>query len=254
MPKDPAFLFYDGDAARDVSHMNRLERGCYFDLIQAQRKFGGYTLEQAKKILGKDFDSCWEALTLILQREDTKYFIEWVKNSIEKREKYCNHQRDNINKRWNKEKNEIPTKYQGITSVIPLENEDGIKRVQGEKRGINNYITPKLFEEFWNIYPKKVDKGKALTAWNKLCRKNLVTLREIKLAIHNQKKSERWQDKTYIPHPATWVNQSRWLDDPKEMKNINRDDDVIGATYHQDIKYLKHRDGKETHSVSGEIY
>src|SRR3990167_10136186 len=85
MSRDPAFLFYDGDAARDVSHMNRLERGCYFDLIQAQRKFGGFTVEQAKKILGKDFDTCWESLTLILSKQDDLYLIEWIKESTIKR-------------------------------------------------------------------------------------------------------------------------------------------------------------------------
>lgn len=56
--RDPAFLYYDADAARDVSHMNRLERGCYFDIIQAQRKFGAMSENLIKKVLGTDFDEC----------------------------------------------------------------------------------------------------------------------------------------------------------------------------------------------------
>lgn len=88
MGKDPAFLFYDGDAARDVSHMNRLERGCYFDFIQAQKKFGPLTLQVIQKILGKDFSECWPALKICLTYEKDMYFISWLQISIEKRQKY----------------------------------------------------------------------------------------------------------------------------------------------------------------------
>lgn len=88
MAKDPAFLFYDGDAARDVSHLNRLERGCYFDLIQAQRKFGRLTIDLIKKILGKDFFDCWEQVKICLSYENDMYFIEWLENSTLKRKAY----------------------------------------------------------------------------------------------------------------------------------------------------------------------
>lgn len=85
-------------------------------------------------------------------------------------------------------------------------------------------ITTKLFDDFWQIYPKKADKGKALSAWNKICtRKNIEppTFEEIKTAIEQQIKTDRWKDKMYIPHPTTWLNQQRWLDDPKEMKSFD---------------------------------
>jgi hypothetical protein len=88
MAKDPAFLFYDGDAARDVSHMNRLERGCYFDFIQAQKKFGPLSLDRIKKILGKDFEDCWPSLQMCLTYEEDTYIISWLQFSIEKRQKY----------------------------------------------------------------------------------------------------------------------------------------------------------------------
>ena len=86
------------------------------------------------------------------------------------------------------------------------------------------YITKTMFDDFWELYLKKVDKGKALTAWNKIVsRKNdRPTWREVKKAIIYQKKTERWQDRKFIPHPTTWLNQNRWLDDPAEMKSIDR--------------------------------
>ena len=88
MAKDPAFLFYDGDAARDVSHLNRVERGCYFDLIQAQRKFGRMSLDVIKRVLGKDFDTCWDNLKICLSCVEDMYFIDWLENSVFKRSMY----------------------------------------------------------------------------------------------------------------------------------------------------------------------
>jgi hypothetical protein len=88
MAKDPAFLFYPGDAAEDVSHMNRLERGAYFDIVQSQKKFGPLSITLIKKILGKDFDSVWDALKICLTYEKDMYFIAWLQDSIEKRKKY----------------------------------------------------------------------------------------------------------------------------------------------------------------------
>lgn len=123
MGKDPAFLFYDGDAAKDVSHMNRLERGCYFDLIQAQRKFGGYTAEQARKILGKDFEECWDALELVLSCADGKYFIPWVADSVSKRKIYAEKQRKRIQDYWDDKKG-IPRNNRGKTTDIPVEDEN----------------------------------------------------------------------------------------------------------------------------------
>lgn len=82
------------------------------------------------------------------------------------------------------------------------------------------YITPTLFELFWELYPRKIDKGKAQSKWNNICKKkDRPVWKDIKYAIRNQLKSERWQDPKFIPHPTTWLNQSRWLDDPEQMKS-----------------------------------
>lgn len=139
--KNPAFLFYFGDAARDVSSLNRLERGCYFDLIQAHWKYDRFTMEQIRKVLGKDFKACWGSLELILDKdEEGYYYIEWALDSINKSRKKSIKQTENIKKRWDKEKevinndlltkstnfsitNVIPNEYHGTTNVVPLETE-----------------------------------------------------------------------------------------------------------------------------------
>ncbi len=91
--------------------------------------------------------------------------------------------------------------------------------------GSNIPIVSSLFEPFWRYYPKKVSKGQALRAWEKLCNKpksTRPTWRMIKTAIRRQKESELWtQTPKFIPNPSTWLNQYRWLNDPKEMKAFN---------------------------------
>ncbi|MFW6112441.1 MAG: hypothetical protein ACOC6S_02605, partial [Chloroflexota bacterium] len=74
-----------------------------------------------------------------------------------------------------------------------------------------NKTQQERFDRFWQAYPKKVAKGAAETAFKKLDpEENLLNtmIDTIELA----KKTTQWQDKKYIPHPATWLNEKRWLD------------------------------------------
>jgi phage anti-repressor protein len=129
--EDFCFTYYDGDAARDKAHMDRLERGAYDDLISAQRKRGHLSLEDIKKVLSKDFERCWPSLEWILKTDDqNKYFIEWVEKSVEKSRAYSKKQSDRIKQFWDKKKNqnqtpEEPRLYHGINSEEPLEDGDG---------------------------------------------------------------------------------------------------------------------------------
>lgn len=131
MATDPAFLFYPADASEDTQFMNRLERGAYFDLLKAHKKFSRFTLEIIKKVLGRDFESCWHSIESILAKDETGYFITWVDNSIEKRKVFAQAQKDRI-KNYHKRKSlesvtePIPSLNTGTTNVQPLGNENVI--------------------------------------------------------------------------------------------------------------------------------
>lgn len=93
------------------------------------------------------------------------------------------------------------------------------KKEVKEKTSKKEILTLGDFEKFWKVYPKKVDKGKALKSWNNLInKKDKPDLKTIMFAIRDQKRSERWQDPQFIPMPTTWINQTRWIDDPATMK------------------------------------
>ena len=71
------------------------------------------------------------------------------------------------------------------------------------------------FEQFWAIYPKKQGKGDALKVWKRL-KPDKALFEQIMTSVkahasHNpQWKRDGGQ---YIPNPATWLRQTRWLDE-----------------------------------------
>lgn len=69
------------------------------------------------------------------------------------------------------------------------------------------------FDVFWEAYPKKVGKKDARRAWGKA--KDKPDLATILDALARHKRSEQWtkDNGTYIPNPATWLNQGRWDDE-----------------------------------------
>src|SRR5690606_22594861 len=67
------------------------------------------------------------------------------------------------------------------------------------------------FDEFWSLYPRKVGKGQARKAWSGALRK--ASAGEIILGVRRAAEAFSVNDPRYIPHPATWLNGERWLDE-----------------------------------------
>lgn len=82
------------------------------------------------------------------------------------------------------------------------------------KRGVDRGVDDG-FEAFWSAYPRKVGKGAALKAWQKIRPAN-GTRAAILTAVAAQRTSDQWHKDggQFIPHPATWLNQTRWEDSP----------------------------------------
>ncbi|MEL6362835.1 MAG: hypothetical protein AAFR21_17315 [Pseudomonadota bacterium] len=83
---------------------------------------------------------------------------------------------------------------------------------------INNPpISPKGdFDEFWSSVPKKVGKVAAEKAYRKALRgADSQTLLD---AMKLYAKTREGQDHQYTVHPATWLNQGRWQDEPPQGK------------------------------------
>lgn len=68
------------------------------------------------------------------------------------------------------------------------------------------------FEEFWNYYPKRVDKGAALRAFRKAVKNHDV--KEIIQGAIYYAADINLPDKQFIKNPATWLNAEAWNNGP----------------------------------------
>jgi hypothetical protein len=69
---------------------------------------------------------------------------------------------------------------------------------------------------FWSAYPNKVKKIDALRAWQ-----NAIKTHEPQTIIDGLNNFVFSDDPKFIPHPSTWLNQQRWLDEPaKTIKKL----------------------------------
>jgi hypothetical protein len=69
-----------------------------------------------------------------------------------------------------------------------------------------------MFNDFWQIYPRKVAKKAAEKAW-----KQMTFVEQTKALSAVTQHVKYWQIKEteheFIPHPATWLNQGRYDDE-----------------------------------------
>jgi len=72
------------------------------------------------------------------------------------------------------------------------------------------------FEDFWELYPKKVAKAKCNELWNK----KKPDLEKCVETLKWQIASDQWQ-KGFIPNPQTWLNQERWTDEKPRSITLN---------------------------------
>lgn len=98
--------------------------------------------------------------------------------------------------------------------TIPAKAEGGVKVLTYEEQAFN---------EFWSIYPKKVNK--------KGCFKSFKSIKHLKEelplildAVERFKQSKSWlkDNGQYIPYPQTFLNQERW----KDQQEATRDDQL----------------------------
>ena len=66
------------------------------------------------------------------------------------------------------------------------------------------------FEKFWKAYPKKIDFGKAIEAWES----ENPPLEDVLKAIENFRKQDSWlrEGGRFIPSPTKWLRRKGWLE------------------------------------------
>ena len=68
------------------------------------------------------------------------------------------------------------------------------------------------FDEFWGIYPRRVGKRKAESEFIRACTR--APVEGILAGARRLATDPNLPEKRFIPHPATWLHQDRWGDEP----------------------------------------
>lgn len=73
---------------------------------------------------------------------------------------------------------------------------------------------PEMFERLWMLYPKKRDKAKAITEWNRL-KADRKLMGKMSAALKTQMASEEWQrdNGRAVPYLCRWLSHRRWEDE-----------------------------------------
>lgn len=102
------------------------------------------------------------------------------------------------------------------------------KKKSVDKEENNN----KLFEEFWEKYPRKVWKKDAMKKFDKLKKED----QELAIKMIDVfKKTRQRQNEQYIPHPTTYINQERFRD---EVETASNEVDGKQLKYANDDRYI----------------
>lgn len=219
------FKFWGGEYLGDpkIFGLNDGERSCWLTLLclasisSEPGKVFFLTEKQLMLMSGLDFEDLghWKKVEGVLDQFKEFNMIEIRENFIE----ILNYKKRQEGSLTEAERKFLQRKNQKENEHVRTMSGQGGGQVSGENRIEENRIDKNiyidLFEKFWNEYPRKVAKKKALASYEKI--ENLeVTHEKIMAALNAYKQSEQWQEKhgQFIPHPATWLNQERWNDEP----------------------------------------
>lgn len=104
-------------------------------------------------------------------------------------------------------------KKDGLAGYSFVFNVDSLKppaeKTEQEKKDVISDIG---FDNFWEIYPRKVARKKCFDFW----KSNKISMGESTVIIQNiaARLNSEWKNKElkYIPHPYTFLHQERWCD------------------------------------------
>jgi len=238
--KLPWFPFYPADWLSDskVASMNLEEQGAYLRLLcfcwrEGRIPTDPRSIARLLSLPDDDGARLWSVLEPCFTTSGTNPRLEREREAQQEKRKLRSIAGIAGNeKRWSCDRNAIANGSQIIASQSQSQsqNQSQIEEVlqpfltltsEGSERSgktgarTREVSAPAGFDEFWAAYPKKVGKGDARKAWQKI-RPSRDLLEKILEAIESQLDSWQWRRDSgqFIPHPATWLNQSRWEDEP----------------------------------------
>lgn len=112
------------------------------------------------------------------------------------------------------------TETETITETITKSTEDiymakpAKRRLTAKKQtGQLDTTQQERFDRFWAAYPRREKKSAAMAAWQKINPDDSLTDTIVQAVAVAETHDERFRERQYIPHPATWLNGAEWEND-----------------------------------------
>lgn len=183
MAKDPAFLFYPNDWLGGTQTFTRVHKGAYMDLLMAQHANGHMPIEDVQHILGeKDFKDLWPKLQKKFKKDNSGHFFnQKLEDEMIKRRKFTESRKNNLS-----HKEDHMGNGDGNGDEVPL-------------------ILNVLFEDFWDLYDKKVDRDVCEKKWSKMKDSD-----RILAMAHIPEYKISQPEKKYRKNPEVYINRKSW--------------------------------------------
>lgn len=203
------YPFHPGDYLRDTAHLEPMEDLAYrrlLDLYYLSEAPIPLETQQVSRRLRLGSDSVISVLN--------EFFICTSNGYIHKRcdAEIADYRHRQDKSRQNGKLGGRPKKTQQVILANPEETQSKPNVTQQKaNQNQNQSITSVGFTEFWQTYPRKVGKGAAQKAWDRL----KPDLSAVLAALDWQTKQDAWTKDggQFIPHPGTYLNQRRWEDE-----------------------------------------
>ena len=104
-----------------------------------------------------------------------------------------------------------PTAFDFPTAVFPTADNRTTKEEKLKEEQLEENILAH-FQEFWDLYPKKLARRGAFTAYRQALKR--ATTAEILQGVQRYAQDPNLPPMGFIPYGATWLNQDRWQDGP----------------------------------------
>lgn len=213
-----------GDYMKDASHLSLLEHGVYMRLLDVYyTRECAIPVDQAARLIGARTKEEKAALEVVTCEFFTVVDGAYTQTRCDSEIAAMQHKTET-----NREVGRLGGRPRKETQTVSDENPEKTQTVSEKNPNITLATshkpitnTPKApkgadvrFDAFWRAYPNRVGKDAARAAFDK--RKVDDDLLALMIsAIAAQSKSEKWikDGGQFIPNPATWLNQGRWMDD-----------------------------------------
>lgn len=202
MPARPWFPFYPGDFYQDTMCLTLEEQGAYIKLLSyAWNNDGLVPLDSKKRcqILGVHHHKAhllWGVIEEYFEKLPEGYRNPRLYKELSKVLDISEKRRKAVSSRYSTNAPTIVGTNVDTTTTT-VRKKKNIDRSNGHDPG---------FDRFWNVYPRKVARPAARKAWSKL------TLADREQATQGVRSFTFPEEEKFIPHPATWLNNQRWLD------------------------------------------